>query len=118
MNRKRRRNGKLKRGGSHAGSRTYSKVVSFLAVDGEEVEMLHDDALIVEAIIHNFKVQKIIVDDGSKVNLLPYRVFKAMKIPDEDMVRDQALIKGIGRVPLPVEGKVKLLPTLGVLPIT
>lgn len=29
------------------------------------------DALVVEVIIHNFKIQKILMDDGSKVNLLP-----------------------------------------------
>lgn len=31
-------------------------IVSFLATDGEGVEMPHDDTLVVEAIIHNFKV--------------------------------------------------------------
>lgn len=58
------------------------------------------------------------MDDGSKVNLLPYRVFKAMKIVDEDMVKDQAPVKGIGMVPVPVEGKIKLLLTLGAPPTT
>lgn len=51
------------------------------------------------------------------MNLLPYRVFKAMKIFDEDMVKDQAPVKGIGGVPMPVEGKVQLLLTL-VVPLT
>lgn len=81
------------------------RVVSFSVADGEGVKMPHDDALVVEAIIHNFKVQKILVDDGSKVNLLPYRVFKAMKIADEDMIKYQALVKGIGRMPMLVEGR-------------
>lgn len=40
--------------------------------------MPHDDALVVKAIIYKFKVQKILVANGSKVNLLSYRVFKAM----------------------------------------
>lgn len=52
--------------------------------------MSHDDALVIEAIVHNFKVQKILMDNGSKVNPLSYRVFKVMKIVDEDMVKDQA----------------------------
>lgn len=63
-------------------------IISFSTADRKGVEMPHDDALLVEAIIHNFKVQKILVDDESKVNLLSYREFKAMKIPDENVVRD------------------------------
>lgn len=50
--------------------------------------MPHEDALVIEVITHNFQVQKVLVDDGSKVNLLPYRVFQEMKIHDEDLVRD------------------------------
>lgn len=56
------------------------------------------------------------MDDGCKVNLLPYRVFQAMKIPDENLTKDQALVKGIGRMPVQVEGKITLLLTLGVPP--
>lgn len=88
-------------------------VESFSTADGEGVEILYDDALVIEAIIHNFRVQKILVDDRSKVNLLPHRVFKAMKIVDKNMVRDHAPVKGIGGVPVLVEGKIKLLLTLG-----
>lgn len=33
-------------------------VVHFSTVDGEGAEMPHNNALIMEAIIHNFKVQK------------------------------------------------------------
>lgn len=35
-----------------------------------------------------------------------------MKIPKENLVRDQALVEGIGGIPEQVEGKVKLLLTL------
>lgn len=41
------------------------RVVHFPAADEEGVEMPHDNVLVVEAIIHTFKVQKILVDDGS-----------------------------------------------------
>lgn len=54
-------------------------MVCFSITNGERVEMPHDEALAVEAIIHNFLVQKILIDDGSKVNLLPYKVFQDMK---------------------------------------
>lgn len=85
-------------------------ITTFLAADGEGVEMPHDDVL-VEAIIHNLWVQKIPVDNGSKVNLLPYRIFQAMKILEENMIKDQSPVKEIRGVPILVEGKVKLLLT-------
>lgn len=39
-----------------------------------------------------------------------------MKIADEDMVKDQAPVKGIGGMSVLMEGKIKLLLTLGALP--
>ncbi|XP_021624992.1 uncharacterized protein LOC110624183 [Manihot esculenta] len=90
-----------------------STTITFSSEDAQGVQMPHDDTLVIEAVIHNYRVKKILVDDGSKVNLLPYRVFQQMGIPEEQLVRDQAPIKGIGGAPVTVEGKVKLALTLG-----
>ncbi|XP_021598868.1 uncharacterized protein LOC110604887 [Manihot esculenta] len=62
--------------------------ISFSPEDAQGVQMPHDDALVVEAVTHNYRVRKILVDNGSKVNLLPYRVFQQMRIPEEQLVRD------------------------------
>ncbi|XP_043807324.1 uncharacterized protein LOC122721969 [Manihot esculenta] len=93
-----------------------STTITFSSEDAQDVQMPHDDALVIEAVIHNYRVKKILVDDGSKVNLLPYRVFQQMGIPEEQLVWDQAPIKGIGGAPVTVEGKVKLALTLGEAP--
>ncbi|XP_021617952.1 uncharacterized protein LOC110618996 [Manihot esculenta] len=95
-----------------------STTISFSSEDAQDIQMPHDDALVIEAIIHNYKVKKVLVDDGSKVNLLPYRVYQQMGIPEEQLIRDQAPIKGIGGTPVTVEGKVKLALTLGEAPRT
>ncbi|XP_043807307.1 uncharacterized protein LOC122721954 [Manihot esculenta] len=87
--------------------------ITFSPEDAQGFQMPHDDALVIKAVIHNYRVKKILVDDGSKVNLLPYRIFQQMGILEEQLVRDQAPFKGIGRVPVSVEGKVKLALTLG-----
>lgn len=71
-------------------------VISFSPKDAQRVQMPHDDALAIEAIIHNFRVRKVLVDNGSKVNLLAYWVFQQMRIPKEQLVRDHAPVKGIG----------------------
>ncbi|XP_043811536.1 uncharacterized protein LOC122723457 [Manihot esculenta] len=65
--------------------------ITFSPDDAQGVQMPHDDALVIEAVIHNYWVKKILVDDRSKVNLLPYRVFQQMGIPEEQLVQDQAL---------------------------
>ncbi|XP_021617921.1 uncharacterized protein LOC110618965 [Manihot esculenta] len=49
--------------------------ISFSPEDAHGIQMPYDDVLVIEVAIHNFKVRKILVDDGSKVNLLSYRVF-------------------------------------------
>ncbi|XP_021602396.1 uncharacterized protein LOC110607567 [Manihot esculenta] len=63
-------------------------VISFSLEDAHGIQMPHDDARVIEAVIHNYRVRKILVDDGSKVNLLPYRVFQQMRIFEEQFVRD------------------------------
>ncbi|KAG8650777.1 hypothetical protein MANES_07G072438v8 [Manihot esculenta] len=90
--------------------------IAFSSEDAQGIQMPYDDALVIEAVIHNFRVKKVLMDDGSKVNLLPYRVFQQMGIPEEQLVRDQSPIKGIGGAPVLVEGKVKLALTLGEAP--
>ncbi|XP_021623843.1 uncharacterized protein LOC110623224 [Manihot esculenta] len=92
--------------------------ISFSSEDAHGIKMPHDDALIIEAIIHNYRIRKIRVDDGSKVNLLPYRVFQQMRILEEQLVRDQAPVKGIGGVLVAIEGKVKVALILGEPPLS
>uniref|UniRef100_A0A2C9W5N9 Retrotransposon gag domain-containing protein n=1 Tax=Manihot esculenta TaxID=3983 RepID=A0A2C9W5N9_MANES len=47
-----------------------SATITFSSEDAQGVQMPHDDALVIEAVIHNYWVKKILVDDRSKVNLL------------------------------------------------
>ncbi|XP_021602330.1 uncharacterized protein LOC110607513 [Manihot esculenta] len=81
--------------------------ISFSPEDAHGIQISHDDALVIEAVIHNYRVRKILVDDGSKVNLLLYRVFQQIGILEEQLVRDQAPMKRIQGTPVAVEGKVK-----------
>lgn len=43
--------------------------ISFSSKDAQGVQMPHNDALVIKVVIHNFRVHKVLVDDGSKVNL-------------------------------------------------
>lgn len=55
--------------------------ISFSLEDAQGVQMLHEDTLVIEVVIHNFWVQKVLGINGSKVNLLSNRVFQQMRIP-------------------------------------
>lgn len=54
-------------------------VVNFSVAGGEGVETSHDYAQVIKSIIHKFQVKNVLVDDGSKVNLLPYRSSKPLR---------------------------------------
>lgn len=56
VNQKRRRDGKQKEVEVMQVAEHILGMVSFSVANGKGVEMSHDDALVVEAIIHNFKV--------------------------------------------------------------
>lgn len=45
--------------------------ISFSLEDAQGVQMPHNDALVIKTVIHNFRVCKVLIDDGSKVNMLP-----------------------------------------------
>ncbi|KAJ9183272.1 hypothetical protein P3X46_007151 [Hevea brasiliensis] len=60
----------------------------------------------------------VLIDNESKVNLLPYHVLQLIKINDEQLTRSQACIKGIGGVSNPMEKKIQLPLTLGQVPLT
>ncbi|XP_021631774.1 uncharacterized protein LOC110629168 [Manihot esculenta] len=70
--------------------------ITFSLEDTQGVQMPHDDALVIEAVIHNYKVKKILVDDGSKVNLLPYRVFQHMESLRSNWYETKPQSKGSG----------------------
>lgn len=56
--------------------------ITFGSRDLEGVSFPHDDALVISAIIVNFKVKRILVDIGSAANFLSRKVFIQIVIVD------------------------------------
>ncbi|XP_050217575.1 uncharacterized protein LOC126668413 [Mercurialis annua] len=54
-------------------------LVTFGPEDGKHVQEPHNDALVIKALINNFRVIRILVDEGSAVNLLTLQVFEGMR---------------------------------------
>lgn len=53
----------------------YTEDITFGSHDLEGVSFLHDDALVISAIIANFEVKRILVDNESATNVLSHEAF-------------------------------------------
>ncbi|XP_022861072.1 uncharacterized protein LOC111381515 [Olea europaea var. sylvestris] len=53
----------------------HTKDITFGSKDLEGISFLHDDALVISAFIANFKVKRILVDNGSAANVLSHKAF-------------------------------------------
>ena len=71
-----------------------------------------NDPIIIFAIINNFGVDKILVDDGSAVEVLIYDAFKKMNL-DKSLLRLARSIYDFANQPIKVKGLINLPITLG-----
>ncbi|XP_050217455.1 uncharacterized protein LOC126668295 [Mercurialis annua] len=82
--------------------------------DAKGVEFPHEDALIVSAIIGSKWVKRLLVDDGSSVNLLTLSVFLTMGGSKNDLKPVNIPLLGLGGAPVIAEGMVELDLELGI----
>ena len=68
----------------------------------------HDDALIVKAQISSFLVKKVMVDQGSEVDVMYPDLFKGLGLKNEDLLKYSTPLVGFnGKVVIP-EGQISL----------
>ena len=60
--------------------KTTDDVITFSENDMQGVQTLHDDAVVVSSTIAKYDVKRILVDNGSSVNVLFYAVFSHMDL--------------------------------------
>ena len=60
--------------------------INFSALDADILEDSGNDRIAISAVINNFLVERILVDDGSVVEILMYEAFKKMGL-DESLLR-------------------------------
>ncbi|XP_022865186.1 uncharacterized protein LOC111385058 [Olea europaea var. sylvestris] len=87
--------------------------ITFGMKDLEGVSFPHDDALVIFAIVANFEVKRILIDNGSVANILSHEAFTKMGISPEQLKTVKTPLQGFrGDIIVP-EGVVKLPLTLG-----
>ncbi|XP_022843439.1 uncharacterized protein LOC111366994 [Olea europaea var. sylvestris] len=87
--------------------------ITFGTGDLEGVSLPHDDALVISAIVANFEVKRILVDNGSAANILSQEAFAKMGISSQQLKAVKTPLQGFGGGVITPEGVVELPLTLG-----
>ena len=94
---------------NHSNEQPFEKKMKFsrepLAFDNDELEgtiQPHDDVLVVMARISGFLVKKVMIDQGSGVDVMYPNLFKGLRLKKEDLSKyDTPLVKLDGKVVIP-----------------
>ena len=82
-----------------------------IAFDDEDLEgtiQPHDDALVIAARISGFLVKRVMVDQGSKVDVMYPDLFRGLELNNQDLAKyDSPLVSFDGRVVIP-QGQISL----------
>jgi len=87
--------------------------VSWLAISFDEEDLEgtiqpHDDALVVTVRINNFLVKRVMIDQGSRANVMYPDLFEGLGLKNQDLMKyDASLVLFDGRVVIP-EGQISL----------
>ena len=80
--------------------------ISFDEEDLEGTIQLHDNALVVTARINDFLVKRVMIDQGSRVDVMYSDLFEGLRLKNQDLTKyDTPLISFDGRVVIP-EGQI------------
>ncbi|KAK3021960.1 hypothetical protein RJ639_045655 [Escallonia herrerae] len=90
--------------------------ISFSDDDVGDTRTPHDDPLVVTLRVGNFDVKRILVDNGSSVEVLFYEAFQRMNIPSDRLRKIDTPLYGFSNHPVVCEGIIALPVTVGALP--
>lgn len=87
--------------------------ITFTEEDARHVHHPHNDALVIKAAIGGLNVHRVLVDNGSSVNILAYSTYQKMGLLDKEMAPSYNELYGFTGNPVQIVGRVKLPLTLG-----
>ncbi|XP_043687762.1 uncharacterized protein LOC122638979 [Telopea speciosissima] len=90
--------------------------ITFFNEDLADIQTPHDNALVIKMVIANCVVGRILVDNGSSVDILYYDAFEKMLLKSEMLKRVESPLYGFNGAPIQVEGSIELLVTVGIEP--
>ncbi|XP_028101961.1 uncharacterized protein LOC114301233 [Camellia sinensis] len=86
-------------------------ILTFSSKDLERIQMPHNNALVVTLCIKDFDIKRILIDQGSSVEIMCYDAFKQMQLEDKDLAPATSPLVGfnsqpewpVGKIILPVK---------------
>ena len=77
-------------------ARKESPIIGFLEEDARHLHHPYDDALVVSIRIEDYNMHRVLVDNGSSVDILYYPTFQQMGIERERLILTNAPLVGFG----------------------
>ena len=70
------------------------KPITFTLEDMAGIEYLHDDALVIDTLIGNYKIRRILIDTESSANILYTTAYDQMKLGREALRKEGTRLTG------------------------
>jgi len=87
--------------------------ITFTDEDFKGIDPTQDDPMVISVDIDNFTIKKTLVDQGSSVDILYWKTFKAMRIPEEEMMPYNDHVVGFSGKRVGTKGYIELYTTFG-----
>ena len=97
-------------------ARRESPIIGFSEEDARRLHHPHDNALVVSVRVGDYNVHRVLVDNGSSVDILYYPAFQQMGIDRARLIPTNAPLVGFGGTRVFPLGAVTLLVTVGDYP--
>ncbi|KAK3004786.1 hypothetical protein RJ639_020125 [Escallonia herrerae] len=88
-------------------------MITFFDKDSKDIKTPHDDPLVITIKAGNFDLKRVLVDNGSSVEILFYDAFKKMNIPTNRLRKMDTPLYGFSNQPVTVEGIIALPVVIG-----
>jgi len=85
--------------------------ITFTDDDFKGVDYRQDDSMVILVNIDKFTTMKTLVDQGSSVDILYWKTFKAMRIPEAEMVQYDNHVVGFAGEKVDTKGYIELYTT-------
>ena len=91
---------------------TNEKVITFDGDDRDSIQDPHHDGLVITLYIANHFVRRILVDNGSSVNIIQLETLKRMNIPETEIISKSTVLVGFSGEAKSTVREIKYLCTL------
>ena len=87
--------------------------ITFTDEDFKGIDPTQDDPMVISVDIDNFTIKKTLVEQGSSVDILYWKTFKVMRIPEEEMMPYNDHVVGFSGERVGTKGYIELYTTFG-----